>query len=325
VHDHARFPVSLVISDPVAFAAKRAAMIAAGPSKLQLIFDFDRTVSAFRCRGGELCAASHELLESCVGFNRAQFLPAMEAINVKYFAIEVDPKISDEERAAHMLQWWHQAHALLLQQGIKRQAIDAAVERTRADGRLELRTGAAELLRYLDAQGIPLLVFSAGIRATIESTLRAEGLLLPNQHLIGNAMEFAEDGTLLRFGEDTITSSNKNYSHVLSMEPEFHAKSLSRRQVLLAGDNLGDANMAAGLEGIEGIIKIGLLHDHAAERMEAFKAAFDIVLLNDADCSFIQQLVEDVVNGKDSTVADAVAPAAAAASASAAAVALPLA
>lgn len=83
LHDRAPSAVSIVVSDPASFAAKRAAMVAAGPSKLQVIADFDRTVSAFRTSNGAMCAASHQLLESCVGFDNASFQPKMDAINTK--------------------------------------------------------------------------------------------------------------------------------------------------------------------------------------------------------------------------------------------------
>ena len=99
--------------------------------------------------------------------------------------------------------------------------------------------------------------------------------------------------------------------HVLSMEPAFHHNNLVRRNVILMGDNLGDAKMAEGMEDIANIIKIGLLHDHVDLRLEQFKKEFDIVLLNDADMSFAQQLVEQVV-----AAAAVVTPAASSAAAS---------
>lgn len=320
VHDRVPAPVSVVISNPEVWARKRAALLAAGPSRLQVIADFDRTLSAFRTRTGALCASSHELLENCVGLDRDTFLPQMDAINTKYFALEVSPNLTAEQRAEYMLEWWHQAHALLLAQGIRRQDISNAVERARTLGMLQLREGAPEFLQLLLKADIPCLVFSAGLKETIQETLKQEQLLLPNLHLIGNEMEFhAESGKLMAFGQDTITSSNKNYSHVHLMEPDFHARSLSRRNVILLGDNIGDAGMATGLDDAECIVRIGLLHDHAEERLGQFKEAFDVVLLNDVGMEFAHKLVEDVINGRAQEGQAVAAPAAAAATAPAAA------
>lgn len=304
LHDKAPASVNVVVRDPEELARKRSAMVRAGHSSLQVIADFDRTISAFRTSTGAMCAASHQLLESCVGFNRETFLPQMDAINEKFFAIEIDPHITSEARAAHMMDWWQQAHDLLLAQGIKHSAIEQAVRDSRESHNLELRVGASAFLRRLDAHSVPCLVFSAGLKETIAVTLKQEELVLPNVHLIGNEMEFdAESGLLTAFGSDTITSSNKNYTHVLTQQPRYHAATLARRNLILLGDNLGDADMARGLEDVANCIKIGLLHDNVAERLEQFATAFDIVLLNDADFSYAQQLVDDILAGTETTPA----------------------
>lgn len=299
VHDHARFPLDVVISDPAVFARKRAAMIAAGHSKLQVIADFDRTLSAFLTANGSMCKASHQLLESCVGFNNATFQPKMDAINSKYFALEISHEITEEQRALHMLDWWHQAHDLLLEQNIHRDTIAEAVARSRADGTLELRRGSKQFLHLLNAHSIPALVFSAGLKETIRQTLSQESLLLDNLHLIGNEMVFSEStGVLQSFTSDTITSSNKNYSHVMVQAPAFHDEAIARRNVILVGDNLGDAGMAAGMEDIDNCLRVGILLDKVDARLEQFKRAFDVVLLNDPDWSFVQGIVEEIIAGK---------------------------
>lgn len=80
LHDHERAPVDVVISDPESFARKRAQMVAAGAGALQVLSDFDRTLSAFITSSGAMCAASHQLLEACVGFDNTTFQPKMDAV-----------------------------------------------------------------------------------------------------------------------------------------------------------------------------------------------------------------------------------------------------
>ena len=295
LHDHKK-PTENVILSP-AMAEKRAAFIAGGVEKLQIIADFDRTISAFKCSNGSLCAASHQLLESCVVENYAAFRSTMDAINTKYFELEISSAITEAERASHMGDWWQQAHDLLVQQDIKHQSIEAAVRKARTDGDLQLRTGAREFLHTLNEHNIPCLIFSAGVKETIKVTFEQEKLFLPCMHLIGNETFYNKDtGALERFDTEMITSSNKNYTHVLTMQPDYHQKSLQRRNVIVIGDNIGDANMAKGMEGIENIIRIGLLHDNVELRLEQFKAAFDVVLLGDPDMSFLHNLVKDIIS-----------------------------
>ena len=299
VHDHTRFPLNVVISDPASFARKRAAMIAAGHSQLQVIADFDRTLSAFMTSNGSMCKASHQLLESCVGFDNTTFKPKMDSLNAHFFALEISHDITEEQRAGFMMEWWTRAHDLLLEQNIHRDTIAEAVSRSRADGTLELRRGSKQFLHLLESHSIPALVFSAGLKETIRQTLDQESLLLSNLHLIGNEMVFAEDtGLLTRFTEDVITSSNKNYSHVRVQAPAFHEEALARRHVILIGDNLGDAGMAAGMDDALTVLRVGILLDKVDARLEQFKAAFDVVLLNDPDWSFVQGMVEEIIAGK---------------------------
>jgi 5'-nucleotidase len=214
-------------------------------------------------------------------------------------ALEISHEISEDQRAAYMLEWWHKAHDLLLEQNIFHHDIEDAVRRAREQGVLELRKGAREFLHLLQSERIPCLIFSAGVKATIEATLKQEELLLDNLSLIGNEMVFEEGtGRLLSFSEDTITSSNKNYSHVHCQAKHYHEQSCHRKNLILLGDNIGDAGMARGFENEEVVLKIGLLHDNVEARLDQFKSEFDVVLLNDADCSFAHQLVKDIIEGK---------------------------
>jgi hypothetical protein len=48
---------NIVIRDPAELARKRVRMIAGGARNLQVIADFDRTISAFKTRSGEMCAS----------------------------------------------------------------------------------------------------------------------------------------------------------------------------------------------------------------------------------------------------------------------------
>lgn len=127
----------------------------------------------------------------------------------KYFALEIAHDISEEQRAAYMVEWWTQAHDLLLAQGISQHRIAEIIEASRADGTMELRKGAKPFLQLLHAHSIPVCIFSAGLKETIRQCLTQEDTLLPNVHLIGNEMVFDEQtGILSRFTDDLITSSS---------------------------------------------------------------------------------------------------------------------
>lgn len=86
--------------------------------------------------------------------------------------------------------------------------------------------------------------------------------------------------------------------------PEFFAHTTQeaascRPNVILVGDNLGDANMALGLDLPSplqpNVLKIGILLDKVDARLGQFKQAFDVVLLNEPDYSFLHKLVEEII------------------------------
>ena len=66
------------------------------------------------------------------------------------------------------------------------------------------------------------------------------------------------------------------------------------------GDSLGDANMSRGLSPEHTILKIGYLHDHVNERLEAYMEAFDVVVVGDGSLSPAQMIL-DLVHKKKSS------------------------
>lgn len=332
---------------------------------------------------GKQSASSHQILEECVDHVAHHDTPAtgasdiataptpttpsaastfhadISSLNSHYFSLEIDPSLTESQRAAHMQDWWNKAHELIgnALKGVPhvRAKIRETILRCREEGRCELRVGADKLFHYLEQQNIPCLIFSAGLKETIIQLMKVEGIMLergqessessekngssnssnsstaatasasavsssssssssaavPQKHsptntihVIANETIFAPEddpvhqGALIGFGEDIITSSNKNYSHVLLREPKFHAANLQRRNVILVGDNLGDAAMAQGMDDIQCLIKIGYLHERVPERKEQFFKAFDVLLLHDSSLDFVIDLIRDICEGK---------------------------
>lgn len=69
---------------------------------------------------------------------------------------------------------------------------------------------------------------------------------------------------------------NKRAASVVGSSPYFHQPDYeSRRHVLLLGDNIGDLHMSDGV-GFDEIIRVGFLNDRVEQRMEEYKANFDV-------------------------------------------------
>lgn len=72
---------------------------------------------------------------------------------------------------------------------------------------------------------------------------------------------------------------------------------VQRQNLVLLGDSLGDAHMSDGIDFDPAtLLRIGFLNDKVEERMEAFLATFDVVILGDPDFSVPLELIRAVCN-----------------------------
>lgn len=88
-----RFGNRIRIRDPSALATKLAAMQQARPDRLQVITDFDRTLSRYRERNGKKTLSSHGLLESSRELSD-DLRQKLRQLTETYLPIEMDPKYS---------------------------------------------------------------------------------------------------------------------------------------------------------------------------------------------------------------------------------------
>jgi HAD superfamily hydrolase (TIGR01544 family) len=156
----------VVIVDRDAFATLRRAIVAAGPSRVVVVIDFDRTMTTYWAPGrrhkGKSC---HGIVES----DRSEELKARaDALNHYYYPIEVSPELTREQKLPFMVEWYLAVNRLLIDDGLRASDIPAAVARSG----VVLREGVLEVIRLCEAHGVPLLVFSAGIGDVIAEVLR---------------------------------------------------------------------------------------------------------------------------------------------------------
>ena len=86
-----RFGTRLRIRDPCALAAKLSAMQQARPERLQIVSDFDRTLSRYRERNGKKTLSSHGLLESSRELSE-ESRQKLKQLTETYLPIEMDIK-----------------------------------------------------------------------------------------------------------------------------------------------------------------------------------------------------------------------------------------
>ena len=255
-----------------------------------MLLDYDRTLTSFR-HNGRPTDSCHGVVEKS-HFASPQYRQQTDALFQKYYPLEVNASLAREDKLAAMIEWWEQAHNLLVVNRVHRDQIPTMV----AESNMGLRAGARELLAELAEHNIPTLIFSAGIADVLIEFLRQQNALHPNIHVVSNRMRFGDDGYLLGFQGALIHTLNKN-AHTLANSPEQWAHDAQRDHILLLGDNIGDIHMSDGLAHQERIA-IGFLNDRIQDNLPTYRATFDVVVLNDGSMELPRQLVQHIVTGR---------------------------
>ncbi|CAN1258357.1 Cytosolic 5'-nucleotidase 3A, partial [Linum perenne] len=292
-----------VVEDPSSLEEKVSAIRLAGPAKLQVIADFDATLTKYLVNGrrGE---SSHGLLRQ----ENPEYDARRQALYDYYHPLEFSPTIPIDEKTKLMEDWWGQSHNLLIEGGLTYDSIKKSV----AASEIAFREGVADLFEYLEERDIPVLIFSAGLADIIEEVLRQKiHRSFKNVRIVSNRMEFDNDGRLTSFKGSMVTgklihSLNKN-EHALDMAAPLHerlgdssglndavsASVRERTNVLLLGDHLGDLRMSDGLD-YNTRISIGFLNDNIENNLVGYRKAFDVVYTNDAPMWGVVNLVSQL-------------------------------
>ncbi|KAI0497483.1 hypothetical protein KFK09_020712 [Dendrobium nobile] len=276
---------------------KKAAIREAGPSKLQIIADFDGTHTKYWVEGRR-GQSSHGLLKQ----GNPEYDAKREELYDYYHPLEYSPTIPIEEKTKLMEEWWEKTHGLLIEGGLTLDAIKKSV----TCSNIAFRDGVVKLFEFLEEKGVPILIFSAGLADIIEEVFRQKlHRSFKNIKIVSNRMAFDDNGRLVSFKGKTIHVLNKN-EHALDMAVPVHDQRgdlnglknesnsvKNRTNVILLGDHIGDLGMSDGLN-YENRIAAGFLNDSVQSSLESYNEAFDIVYLNDASMDGIFDLVTEL-------------------------------
>ncbi|KAJ2950404.1 hypothetical protein O0L34_g8646 [Tuta absoluta] len=142
-------------------------------------------------------------------------------------------------------------------------------------------------------QQVPVLVFSAGLGESVTAALKAADYLLPNVKVVSNFLEFDEQDRIIGIKGEVIHTYNKNETAIKGTD--YYEMVKSRSNVILMGDNIGDAGMAEGMEHCDVVIKVGFLGHKAEGNLENYLNKFDIVLVNEPTMDVVNAILKRVL------------------------------
>uniref|UniRef100_A0A336LZD2 5'-nucleotidase n=2 Tax=Culicoides sonorensis TaxID=179676 RepID=A0A336LZD2_CULSO len=283
------------MKDPVKVQYMLNDLINGGIDKLQVVTDFDYTLTKQRMDNGELVLTSFGMFEKCKSLPK-NYIVESRKLYEKYRPIEIDPNMSQEEKLPAMIEWWSRSGEMLKGFKLPRNEIEEVAEHFKN----ALRDGTHEMFRELYSLQIPCLVFSAGLGDSVMSVLKHANVLYPNVKVISNFLQYKDDEILDGLGERErmIHTFNKNET---ALPPEYHELVHDRDHIILMGDSLGDATMANGVPSQSHILKIGFLYDHAEQNLPAYLEKFDLVLIDDQTMNVARTIIDLVKKGQNGT------------------------
>ncbi|XP_065345865.1 7-methylguanosine phosphate-specific 5'-nucleotidase-like isoform X2 [Cloeon dipterum] len=260
--------------------------------KLQVISDFDQTLTKDH-EDGERCLTTFGIFHSTPQLPDG-YCAQSEVLYHKYHPMEVHPDLSVEEKTPYMVQWYKDSEQLLFGADVSKENLKNHIYSSKTI----FRDGSKDIFDALKKAGVPVLVFSAGVGDVVRHALEKHQMLLDNVRIISNFLNWdSESGKLAGFQGDMIHVFNKNQRAVAAHE-EYFSLLANRPNVILMGDNEGDAAMGHGVQNPKAMIKIGFLYHHANERLEKFMDMFDIVLIDDQTMDVPKYILNYVI-GKE--------------------------
>ncbi|CAL9706229.1 unnamed protein product [Knipowitschia caucasica] len=275
------------MKDPERVEQITCGLIKGGASKLQIITDFDMTLSKFQVNG-KRCPTCHNIIDysQLVTDECRQKLVQLKN---QYYPIEIDPQLSMEDKFPFMVEWYFKSHSLLVEQRIQKDKLPQAVR----DSDAALRDGYEQFFSRLHQHNVPVFIFSAGLGDVLEEILRQAGVYLPNVKVLSNFMDFDDNGVIRGFKGELIHVYNKHDGALRNSE---YFKQLKENgNVLLMGDSLGDLSMADGVANVDHILKIGFLNDKVEERLDKYLEHYDIVLVRDETLEVPNSILQKVL------------------------------
>eukprot|EP00301_Raphidiophrys_heterophryoidea_P004744 c12039_g1_i1.p1 GENE.c12039_g1_i1~~c12039_g1_i1.p1 ORF type:complete len:317 (+),score=62.66 c12039_g1_i1:371-1321(+) len=274
----------ILIPRPTEFRQKRAEIIRGGFDNLQVIVDFDNTLTHAFVEG-KRSMTCHGILESAPSFSH-KFKENCKTYFDHYHPLEVSHTLTLEEKIPLMVEWYTKAHTDLLEEKVTPTTIANAV---RAANTI-LRTGAHEMITLLQTRGVPLLVFSAGVGNVIEEFLHQHfGDLADTTHIISNWLDLNQ--SVPTFREPLIHMFNKDERQT---EGTPYAESVrQRRNVMLLGDGVGDVTMANGVSH-NVVLKVGFLNANENELLPKFTSVYDVIVFDDGSMDLVNHILQTI-------------------------------
>ena len=235
-------------------------------SQLQVVIDFDHTITGFRNADGSKMAQCHDAIEHS---------PKMpDLLQEDYQKLWQDQESGLEAGTWTWQEWWSRSHGLFVKHGLKHAWLPEIV----ANSGIRVRQHFVEFIQMLLERDVPVLIVSAGISQVIAEVLQQTGVNPSTLQICANEMVFNDCGALTHFTSPEITPDTK--SSIGQLQHAYFAK-IQRKHMIVIGDSITDCDVIREVSTVELALKVGLYNVDRGN-WSAFQLAFDMLLSNEA-------------------------------------------
>lgn len=279
---------NILIPNQHSFNEKLQKIIAWWADKFHVIADFDRTLTKAFVDGKQNTSLVSVIQEQW--YLGPDFTEQSRKNFDKYHPIEIDPKVSLEEKKKAMTERRTVQFDLIIKSWISRDIIKEVIEKEP----IAFREGYEEFFDMLHKNTIPLVIMSASGLGydSIYYCLKHENKIYENIDIISNDFVRDEHGKAIGVREPVIHSFNKDETIIKNFP--IYKEIKDRKNILLLGDGLWDAKMADGFD-YETIIKIWFLNNDTPENCEKFQEAYDLVILGDWTMDEVNEVLKKIL------------------------------
>ena len=84
-----------------------------GHKRIQVVSDFDYTITKQRTENGEMVLTSFGILHACKSLPPL-YIEETDKLYHKYRPLEIDPKVPIEDKMKYMIEWWEKSANLMV-------------------------------------------------------------------------------------------------------------------------------------------------------------------------------------------------------------------
>ena len=279
--------MSVIISHTTKLKQTIAKIKVAGPDKLHILSDFDRTMT-YAHRADQKVPSLVAILRNG-NYLSSDYAQKAHALFDHYHPLEIDARLNLTSKKIAMDKWWRSHLKLLIASGLNKKDLELIA----SDKQIKFRKGVNLFLNTLQRKNIPLVILSAsGVGEAVKIYFEQAKKNYPNIHYITNSLVWNKAGQAIAIKEPIIHSLSKDETLVKNF-PKIYQQIKNRKNVLLLGDSLSDVDMISGFD-YDNLAKIGFLNYNISQQRKYFLKNFDVVIEGDDDFSYINQLLKDL-------------------------------